>query len=390
MPDTDSVADTAVPSDPNEGQYKPLPKQRKSERFVWVDLVRVTSAFLVVAIHAASLSVSDMPTLGKTSDSFRFFVGFVRTVGLCAVPMFFMISGYLLLSKKTLKHGLFARLLKVGIPLFTWTIIYFFMSWWKHAEEYFDVQYQGNLYDAVRNTLLGNAEHFWFLYVMVSLYLAAPILHSYLKSASRENKTYFLALCAFVCFVWPPLSFVLKRLFDVNEVHLDFYIVNTSIGYFVAGYFLGQLTISPRTYGLCLTAFVVLALAVVGADIVLYYYKFSRPTQVINYLMYGCNLQLPLSLVLFVVIKYLGETQFYRQSKFSVGITRLAAFTFGIYIVHMLVLHAIGDGVLGLPFNIHTFSPWVALPLVSLAAFFLSILLVWLLRKIPLCRWILP
>jgi surface polysaccharide O-acyltransferase-like enzyme len=265
------------------------------------------------------------------------------------------------------------------------------VRWWEPAGQIVDNKYQGGFYDALRNILLGNGEHLWFLYTILSLYLVAPIFHSYLKSASRENKTYFLMLCGFVCFVWPIISVVLRKLFDVDKVSFDFFLMNSSIGYFIVGYFLGQLTVSTRTFLVCLVSFLIIALAVTLAGFMLSFSDiFSNPQNRRLDFVYYYNLRIPLALLLFVVVKYIGETQFYRQSKLSTAISRFSMFFFGIYIVHVLVMHTIGDGVLGFSFNIRSFDPWFSVPLVSLAIFFLSALIVWLLRKIPLVRWILP
>jgi len=92
----------------------------------------------------------------------------------------------------------------------------------------------------------------------------------------------------------------------------------------------------------------------------------------------------------FVVLKYFGETKFYQRSMLSVAISHIAPLTFGIYIVHVLVMHAIGDGVFGMSLNIHTFDPWFSIPLAVGVTFFLSAFSVWLLKKIPRSHWILP
>jgi peptidoglycan/LPS O-acetylase OafA/YrhL len=101
-------------------------------------------------------------------------------------------------------------------------------------------------------------------------------------------------------------------------------------------------------------------------------------------------LKIPLVLMFFVILKYFGSTQFYRQSMLSALVSRLAGFAFGIYLVHVLVLHALEKGVGGFSLTLHSFDPWFSLPLTASAVFLLSVLCVWLLKKIPLVHWILP
>jgi len=396
MPDPPSFAIPSAVTANNGGGLAQLLKPQgvapKKERVGWIDLIRITSAFLVVVVHVGKGEYWKVHP-GTIPDSFWLFSNFVDVFGRCAVPLFLMVSGYLILRKpNSLKQGYFKRLLKIGIPLLAWSIIYLVCARLTGIDR---MDNPINLYNGIRRILTGTvASHLWFLYAILSLYIAAPILHSYLKSASRENKIYFLLLWGCACFLWPILSDILKMSFGIDRVNFDFYLINESLGLFVAGYFLGHQTFSSRTCILCLVSLVVLALAVTWIG-------FKVPSSICedSLAMRGSNfrhaltlyLRIPLALLFFVVLKYFGSTAFYRQSTLSAGISRLAAFTFGIYLVHVLVLYVVEKGYVGgLSINLHTFDPWFSLPLTASIAFFLSILLVWLLKKIPLVHWILP
>jgi surface polysaccharide O-acyltransferase-like enzyme len=78
---------------------------------------------------------------------------------------------------------------------------------------------------------------------------------------------------------------------------------------------------------------------------------------------------------------------FYKQSKLSVIVSFLAKLTFGIFIIHVLVIYALQ---FGLSLDIRAFAPWFSLPLTASAVFVLSASSVWLLKKIPMAHWILP
>jgi surface polysaccharide O-acyltransferase-like enzyme len=295
-----------------------------------------------------------------------------------------MISGYLILRQpNSLQHGYFKRLLKIGIPLVVWSIVYLVVRWWTIGTDLMGNSI--NFYNGIRCILSGNVSaHLWFLYVIFALYLVAPILHSYLKSASRENKIYFLLLWGCACFLCPIIFGALKILFDIDKVNLNFYIVGGSVGYFVAGYFLGHRTISSKTCLLCFVSLVSIALITTWAGFVLS----DSEHNVWMFIVY--RLQIPLTLLFFVVLKYIGNTELYRKSVLSVVISRFSPLTFGIYIVHILVMHVVGDGVLGFSLNIRTFDPWFSSPLTVMSIFLLSALVVWLLKKIPHSHWILP
>ena len=364
-------------------------QKHKPERLVWIDLIRITAAFLVVVCHVGGGQYWKVQP-GTIPDPFWLFSNFVDVFGRCAVPLFLMVSGYLLLRKpNSLKHGYFQRLLKIGIPLLAWSIIYLVLARITGIDRTAEPV---NVYNGIRRILSGDvASHLWFLYAILSLYVVAPIFHSYLKSASRESKIYFLLLWTCACFLWPIFSDLLAMSFNIEEVNFHFYLFNSSIGFFVAGYFFGHMTISTRMCVLCLISFVILAVVLTWISFVIPSSMYDGIAMEKN-LRYALTLYLrvPLVLMLFVVIKYFGSTQFYRQSMLSEKVSRFAGFSFGIYLVHVLVLHAIAQGVGGISLTLHTFDPWFSIPLTAGAAFFLSALIVWLLKKIPFIHWILP
>ena len=356
-------------------------KAHAKKRIGWIDLIRVTSAFLVIVSHASYQYWAALP--GTIPDSYWLFTNFTDTFSRCAVPLFLMVSGYLILKKpNSLKHGYFKRLLKIGIPLVVWSVIHLVIQY-----HYRGVDGMGNpvnVYNGIRCILTGNvSEHLWFLYAIISLYIAAPILHSYLKSASRENKIYFLLLWGCACFLWPIISNVLAMLFEIKKVNFNFYIVGENLGFFVAGYFLGHRTINPKICFLCLISFFIIAVTITWVG----FYVSETENMRTALALY---LRIPLVLMLFVVLKYIGDTNFYKHSVFSVGTSRLALLTFGIYLVHIPVTYAFGKNLFGFSLNIHTFDPWFSQPLTAGIVYAISALTVWMLQKLPLARWILP
>ena len=363
-------------------------RSQHKDRLVWIDLIRVTSAFLVIGSHATWQYEKSLP--GTIPDSYWLYTHFIDNFARCAVPLFLMVSGYLILRKSnSLKHGYFQRLLKIGVPLLFWSIVYLVGRRFTVG-----VDLMGNpvnFNNGIRCILTGKVSiHLWFLYAIMSLYIAAPILHSYVKSASRENKIYFLLLWGCACFLFPILNDVLKISFEINNVNFTFYLISESVGFFVAGYFLGHIRVSARMCLICAASFVFLALIITWVGFVLTDSNFVSNHSENARALLAHRFRIPLALMAFVVLKYIGETQFFRQPKLSVGITRFASLTFGIYLVHILALLAIKHGVPWLPLNIFSFDPWFSYPLTVGAAFFSSALTVWLLKKVPLSHWVLP
>ncbi|MGL6227457.1 MAG: acyltransferase family protein [Thermoguttaceae bacterium] len=173
------------------------------------------------------------------------------------------------------------------------------------------------------------------------------------------------------------------KVFDIDRVNFQFLIVGPTVGYFVAGYFLGNQRTHLKYALLFFASFILIASIITWIGFV------SSAPYNMRFRLFGF-LVIPLVLMLFYILKHVGNTTFYQQSGFSRFIAFFAPLTFGIYIVHILVMHFIGDGVCGVSLNISTFPPWVSIPLTVAAVFFMSALLVWTLKKVPFVRWILP
>jgi surface polysaccharide O-acyltransferase-like enzyme len=143
-----------------------------------LDVVRVMAVFLVVCIHCNSYFAQ--PVQGVYSIEWMF-ACMVASVSRICVPLFFMISGYLLLKPGVEPLRFYQRRLgRIGLPLLAWSVIYVVVR----------VHWQANqisLLSACR--LLYNGEiyyHLGFLYSMAGLYLALPFLAP-LAAAGRER-----------------------------------------------------------------------------------------------------------------------------------------------------------------------------------------------------------
>ena len=83
-------------------------------RLKWLDVVRALGAFLVVLAHV------EYAGTGKNTVTDFYFV-----LTRAAVPLFFMASGFLLLSKNETYLDFFKkRALKVFVPFLIWSVIY--------------------------------------------------------------------------------------------------------------------------------------------------------------------------------------------------------------------------------------------------------------------------
>lgn len=96
------------------------------------------------------------------------------------------------------------------------------------------------------------------------------------------------------------------------------------------------------------------------------------------------------SIASFVILKKLGIQLSTSSSKLASFISTISKAGFGIYLIHLIILGLIQNGYFGFKFNVFTLQPVFAVPLLTIMVFTISYLIVTVMQKIPLIRYIVP
>ena len=138
------------------------------------DILRVISMLMVIIIHVANIYCR---SFGIISNSSYLISLIFNTICRISVPIFFMISGTLLLDRKFNKEKYIKRVLKYVLLIIIWDIIY--LVW-----EYF---YLGVTYDKLYKLIIDPYRaHLWFLYTILVLYIVQPILKTITVFSNSE------------------------------------------------------------------------------------------------------------------------------------------------------------------------------------------------------------
>lgn len=154
-----------------------------------LDLLRIVAILGVVAIHVfAAVAVS--PTLHGTPT--WWYAVIVDIGAIWAVPMFILVSGALLLEPRMHRDGPAAfyrrRAARLVPPLVFWTAFYLAVRHWMQGEAMPWRTVLLLLIDAKANAAM------YFLWLILGLYLVAPILVSFLREGGpRRARTLALA-----------------------------------------------------------------------------------------------------------------------------------------------------------------------------------------------------
>jgi len=296
------------------------------ERIIYIDFLRGFAAILVVVLHCISDYIINPALYSSTSWYINIVLNaIVRT----AVPIFFMISGYLMLSSDNTKNfKLFykKRLVHIFIPLIFWNIAYFVYKVFTGYME-FGI---GNFLKEFLN--YGTQYHLWFLYTLIALYLISPFLKIVIDNCNIKHLLWFLFLTLFSTSIIPFINYFL----DIN-IYLFDPLFNGYVGCFLMGYILGKTklnNIKILLFNAC--ALICFILSVLT-------HHFSSSNQSINLVLNsGHSLcHYVLAATLFINARFWIKNNI--NPVFKKCILLLSNISFGIYLIHAMVLDVVSN-----------------------------------------------
>ncbi|MEW5831077.1 MAG: acyltransferase family protein [Chloroflexota bacterium] len=337
-------------------------------RIVWIDLVRVIGALLVVMIHVNSQALRDW---GEIPLSWWMVKNIFNATARIAVPLFFMVSGYLLLQKNEDIFVFFRkRGFKILLPFLAWSVIFLIALDKAQTPREFVVRI---LTDRV-------AAHLWFLYPLIGIYLVVPFLRVF---TSPDKKIYLYFFVGMWVIAQPVYAMLEKSLGEPIAFPLSFF--EGYVGYFILGYLLGQIKVNQRV--LAVGGIVWLAAALFTILITYYLTAEKGKFNGIYYTYLQPNIILA-SVGAYLLLMWAGEWEIFQKPGLQKVIVLVSQTSFGIYLIHPLVmkmLRSLTDQV----------DAWIAnpvwgTPLVTLLVFGLSFAATILLQKVPLVKRLVP
>ena len=344
-------------------------------RVLYLDVIRVVAIFCVILIH---VSLGDV--YGDKLTSFDWLISnvfgaFVRT----CVPLFVMASGALLLdvrkteSLQTFFRKRFARVL---IPFLVWSMFYY---WWRsyiHSEmltpdEMLLMFLAGNVYT-----------HLWFIYTIIGLYLVTPILRVFVRAAQKTDLQYFLWL-------WFVFSFGSPFLPDIFRFWqgIPTFVATGYVGYFVLGFYLHN-SRKRHKLGKYVRRIVLITSITIFGTAILSMRSGKFDENLYNFL--GPNVILA-SFYSFEWFRNIDwESLFQRRPFLGRAVSALSACSFGIYLVHYIVLEKVNNTRFGIGVLRDHFQALYFLPLSTTLSFLISFAIILAMKKIPIVKAIVP
>ena len=228
----------------------------------------------------------------------------------------------------------------------------------------------------VGNILSGNAYyHMWYLYMLIGLYIITPFIHSYVKNAKKDNIQYFLLIGFIFTSIIPFLNnFTFLEIFTNGIAKLDILLFNGFIFFYVLGYYLSTYEISKKIKKVI---YYLGPITLITSAFINNYFSYIKQEPV----SFFGSLSSPSS-VLFVMAIFIFLKDYAPKIKAEKIIVFVSNLTFGVYLVHPLILELMQNR------NIHAnmINPILGVPLIIVITFIMSLLLSWILSKIPFIK----
>jgi surface polysaccharide O-acyltransferase-like enzyme len=329
------------------------------------DIIRLSGTFAVLMIHLTQYSIRN--TSGFDVNWWS--INMIQGLSIWAAPVFVMLSGTLLLSPQCLDESPLIfyqkRLSRIGVPLLFWGVVYLIL------EKRWNSQASWEL--LLTNVVHGDISwHLYYLFVILGLYVVTPGIGWFLKRLSSREELILIVLI--FCFT------LLTDIVNFFFIQWQWNIAMRWIPYL--GYYLAGRYIVNRVFTNVLVFVIIFLLCtlvstlgryieiILSSQTITYFYS-NRYTNIIN---------APLAMSVFVLIVY--STCSIAENSIFIKICRLLApTTFGIYLIHVLVIRETHFS-FNIPYPTHIFTTLLDTLVLALV----SSLLVYIIGSVPVLR----
>lgn len=343
------------------------------KRILYLDEVRSLAIILVVIGHVARLFSYDFYSWLFCSSIFS-----LTRIG---VPLFFTVSGSLLITRKyEVKKFLEKRFKRVFLPFLFWIIVYIIagvLIW--HFE--FSFEY-------VMNTAFGVGDYsalFWFIWSLIGVYLLIPVLSSFIREEGMKGSEYLILITIILSILY-TIGF-----FDYPQMKYNFRVIFNFfpvLGYFIMGSYIHNKKFNISDKKMFAIGCLMFIIGIAGHFTKIYLKGLGGlALQPIDFFDIFVITE---TIGLFIAFKYANvkwireDAKMIRERKIGEVIVLFSSCSFGIYFSHYILMrYVMYNGFLA---PIRKTNAYLWLPISSIIIIGLSWLLIYMMSKIPLLK----
>lgn len=344
----------------------------KSKRIFYFDELRVLAIFFVILVHVSQhfARVSVKHTL------FWSFSASLKAFGSVGVPLFFMISGALLLNREygNIIDFYKKRISRIAIPFAFWIIfiVYVLVTFFDKPFTFNGVCHMA-IYDGFP----------WFFWTLLGLYLFMPVINSFIKEYSIKGAEIFL--------VFWILTMILSTLgkYPIKQVELRYF--SGYLGYVVLGWYLTNKKFKLSNNSILISSIIMF---LISTTAYIHIILNNIPLHERYYLTIFPVFQAAGVFLFFKYIDNLSEINrksfiskihnFIKESRIGKAILSISICSYGMYLSHYFFIWPFM--ITNNTYHILSRNPFKWIPVVMLIAILGSWALIWVMSKIPVLK----
>lgn len=205
--------------------------KRKCNKKLYLELIRAVSMLLVIFNHTG---IRGFMLFGVATNSVLYpFYLFLSVACKPAVPLYWMVSGALLLPKDESLGQIYRhRVLRMVIVLLVFSAFYYSCQIWAGGAELDIAYFFTKLYSSQFATA------YWFIYSYIGMLMMLPLLRKMVKSMNHQDFKYMFFLILMIRGIVPILQYLFGQgSFNMNT-NLTANLFSMNVVYFVSGYYL--------------------------------------------------------------------------------------------------------------------------------------------------------
>lgn len=331
----------------------------------YYDNLRAFACFLVILTHSA------MPAL---SPEFGIFMVFFSIVSSPSSELFISISsGLLAPTKMTMIEFYKVRFSKLLWPFLFWSV---FMVAYRYVTGHIDEE------TAIQRVLFFPLQPtegvYWFVYAICGLYLINPIISPWLSVATKKEFHFILALWV-ITLLLPYLNIVMGK--EVYKINGNYFTIFAYIGGF-AGYMLMGVYFKKFPYffeSKWRAIFIVIGFVILGTAPVLWSYVYNRSA------IETVTSNLSITSAFYVSAIFIFFKNFELPSFVQYFLSKIAKYSFGIYLIHILIVREVVWKFLE---NNRMPHPIIETPFIAIISLIICMILVKFISLLPKSKYI--
>lgn len=330
----------------------------QQQNYEGMHILRTLACMLVVLSHAVPYAFSELTPLWQSAV---FYKSFIRV----CVPIFLMITGYLLIDRKEDINVFYAkRANRVVPPFIAYMILYFLLI-------FISKQTMPTFADFWYFFFIkGGTMQMWYLYGLIGIYAFVPFLKIIFQNSSIREKNIFLCLWLATTSILPFIFFFIDNEFIFYQ-KFAFYQFFGNIGYVYLGAYVKHIEVKRKN--LFIFGYFVFSIISMAAT---YIHSYSVGVNQNFFFDRGSPFVIIATVCLFMACKDL------KMGKYAPYITEISKYSFGIYLIHVAVYSALRKVHLDAASGYY----WISRPLIACLVFIISFYLIRYAKKIPYLR----